>query len=144
MIYCWQELLSLRCQNVDFERDVIHVMNSRRERTKSVRSRSVPFTSIAREELLASHRESCWSEYVFVNSKTFQRLTDVKKAFTSALRKAASKISISTICATLARRGLEMAVPALSRSLKSWDGQTFAWHSPCDRVTEDRLEWGQR
>lgn len=33
-----QELLSLRWQNVDFGRDVIHVMNSRRERTKSVRA----------------------------------------------------------------------------------------------------------
>jgi len=83
-----QELLSLRWQNVDFERDVIHVMNSRRERTKSGRSRSVPLTSIAREELLALHKESGWSEYVFVNSKTFKPLTDVKKAFTSALRKA--------------------------------------------------------
>jgi hypothetical protein len=83
-----RELLSLRWQNVDFERDVIHVMNSRRERTKSGRSRSVPLTSIAREELLELHKESGWSEYVFVNSKTFQPLTDVKKAFTSALRKA--------------------------------------------------------
>lgn len=43
------------------------------------RSRSVPLTSIAREELLALHKESGWSEYVFVNSKTFQPLTDVKK-----------------------------------------------------------------
>lgn len=48
----------------------------------------MPLTSIAREELLALHKESGWSEYVFVNSKTFQQLTDVKKAFTSALRKA--------------------------------------------------------
>jgi integrase len=63
-----RELLSLRWQNVDFERDVIHVMNSRRERTKSGRSRSVPLTSIAREELLALHKVSGWSEYVFVNS----------------------------------------------------------------------------
>lgn len=83
-----RELLSLRWQNVDFERDVIQVMNSRRERTKSGRSRSVPLTSIAREELLALHKESGWSEYVFVNSKTFKPLTDVKKAFTSALSKA--------------------------------------------------------
>ena len=48
----------------------------------------MPLTSIAREELLALHKESGWSEYVFVNSKTFKPLTDVKKAFTSALRKA--------------------------------------------------------
>ena len=67
-----QELLSLRWQNVDFERDVIHVMNSRRERTKSGRSRSVPLTSIAREELLALHKESGWSEYV---SSTARRLS---------------------------------------------------------------------
>ena len=48
----------------------------------------MPLTSIAREELLALHKESGWSEYVFVNSKTFKPLTDVKKAFTTALRKA--------------------------------------------------------
>ena len=48
----------------------------------------MPLTSIAREELLALHKESGWSEYVFVNSKTFKPLTDVKKAFTYALRKA--------------------------------------------------------
>jgi integrase len=57
-----QELLSLRWQNVDFERDVIHVMNSRRERTKSGRSRSVPLTSIAREELLALQRNQAGIE----------------------------------------------------------------------------------
>lgn len=32
----------------------------------------MPLTSIAREELLALHKESVWSEYVFVNSKTFE------------------------------------------------------------------------
>src|SRR5829696_10306998 len=46
---------------------------------------------------------------------------------------------------TLAQRGLVIVVPAPSRSLKSWDGQTFACnalharyrrrHSPCDAVT---------
>jgi integrase len=126
----------LRWQNVDFERDVIHVMNSRRERTKLGRSRSVPLTSIAREELLALHEQTGWSEYVFVNSKTFHPLTDVKKAFTSALRKAGIEdfhfhdlrhYSAFGIGVTLVRRGLVIVVPALSRSLKSWDGQTFAW-----------------
>ena len=48
----------------------------------------MPLTSLAREELLALHKESGWSEYVFVNSKTFKPLTDVKKAFTTALLKA--------------------------------------------------------
>jgi hypothetical protein len=87
----------------------------------------VPLTSIAREELLTLHKESGWSEYVFVNSKTFKPLTDVKKAFTSALRKAGIEDFHSTICATLARRGLVIVGPAPLRSLKSWDGQTFAW-----------------
>jgi hypothetical protein len=50
---------------------------------------------------LTLHEESGWSEYVFVNSKTFKPLTDVRKAFTSALRKAGIEISISMICATL-------------------------------------------
>lgn len=34
----------------------------------------MPLTSIAREELLALHKELGSSEYVFVNSKTLQRV----------------------------------------------------------------------
>jgi hypothetical protein len=64
----------------------------------------VPLTSIAREELLALHRESGWSEYVR-QQQDLSALTDVKKAFTSALRKAGIEDFHSTICATLARRG---------------------------------------
>ncbi len=82
----------------------------------------MPLTSIAREELLALHKELGWSEYVFVNSKTFKPLTDDLSLLCVRLE---SKIFISTICATLARRGLVIVVPAPSRSLKSWDGQTF-------------------
>jgi len=83
-----QELLKLRWQNVDFERGLIHVMNSQRERTKSGKSRSVPMTELSRQELLALREKAGDSEYVFVNENTKEALTDCKRAFVTALRKA--------------------------------------------------------
>lgn len=78
------ELLSLRWANVDFARGLIHVMNSRREQTKSGHSRSIPMNRVARRELLGLHRESGKTEYVFFNKTTKKPRTDVKTAFHSA------------------------------------------------------------
>lgn len=47
------ELLSLRWANIDFERGLIHVMNSQREQTKTGHSRSVPMNQVVRAELQA-------------------------------------------------------------------------------------------
>src|SRR3989442_12280812 len=63
-------------------------MNSQWERTKKGKGRSVPMTTLAREEFLAALNEAGDSEYVFVNKKTPKPLTDVKKAFATALCKA--------------------------------------------------------
>src|SRR4030095_5005732 len=75
------ELLSLRWANVDFERGLIHVMNSQREQTKSGHSRSIPMNQIARRELLGLHRETGHTEYVFFNDKTKKPRTDLKNGF---------------------------------------------------------------
>src|SRR3989442_3302912 len=63
-------------------------MNSQWERTKKGKGRSVPMTTLAREEFLAALNEAGDSEYVFVNKKTRKPLTDVKRAFATALCKA--------------------------------------------------------
>ncbi len=82
------ELLSLRWANVDFARGLIHVMNSHREQTKSGHNRSIPMNQIARQQLLSLQTESGDTEYVFVNRKTGQPKTDVKRGFRSACRDA--------------------------------------------------------
>jgi integrase len=78
------ELLSLRWANVDFERGLIHVMNSQREQTKSGHSRSIPINAIARRELLGLHRETGHTEHVFFNDKTKRPRTDLKNGFGTA------------------------------------------------------------
>lgn len=77
------ELLSLRKVNVDFQRNVIWVANSRRERTKGKRGRPVPMNSIVRTELLAQCQSS-ESEYVFPSASKTGHLEDVKTAFNNA------------------------------------------------------------
>ncbi len=72
------ELLSLRWANVDFERGLVHVMNSHREQTKSGHSRSIPMNRIAKEQLLSLHRDTGDTEYVFVNRATGKPRADVK------------------------------------------------------------------
>jgi integrase len=80
------ELLSLRWANVDFERGLIHVMNSQREKTKSGHNRSIPMNRIARGELLGLLRQTSHTEYVFFNEKTQKPRTDLKNGFRSACR----------------------------------------------------------
>ena len=84
-----RELLQLRWSHIDFEREVIHVVNNRNQgsRTKSGRSRQVPMTSKARtllEDMVADGS----SEFVFCNPDTGLPYTDVKRAFTTACREA--------------------------------------------------------
>jgi integrase len=85
------ELLSLRWANVDFERGLVHVMNSHREQTKSGHSRSIPMNRIAREQLLSLHYETGDTEFVFVNRRTGKPRTDVKTDFRSACEDAGLK-----------------------------------------------------
>jgi integrase len=84
-----RELLQLRWSHIDFEREVIHVVNNRAEgtRTKSGRNRQVPMTSTARA-LLDQLSAEATSEFVFCNPDTRLPRTDIKRAFTTACRKA--------------------------------------------------------
>src|SRR5205823_11909722 len=82
------ELLSLRWANVDFERGLVHVMNSHREQTKSGHSRSIPMSRLAKQQLLSLQTKSGDTEYVFVNRNTGRPRTDVKRGFRSACRDA--------------------------------------------------------
>ncbi len=68
---------------------MIHVVNRREEgsRTKSGRNRQVPMTSKART-LLEELAAEAVSEFVFCNPETELPYTDVKRAFTTACRKA--------------------------------------------------------
>jgi integrase len=86
------ELLNLRWPNVDFAREIIHVMNSRRERTKGKKSRPIPMNPVAREILLSLHAHNMSkhpaNEFVFLNPQTRKPIQEVKTAFTSALEDA--------------------------------------------------------
>jgi integrase len=72
------ELLGLRWQHVDFQRGVIHVVN-----TKSNHDRLVPMSHQVRQVLL-THRPSSKGEFVFTTKKTKRPIVDVKKAFRAA------------------------------------------------------------
>jgi integrase len=86
------EILSLRKDQVDFERDQIHLFTSRKlgVKTKSDRYRTVPMTPEVKE-LLEQLVQRNDSEYVFVNGKTGRPLRDVKTGFRSALKEAGIK-----------------------------------------------------
>lgn len=85
------ELLSLRWANIDFERGLIHVMNSQREQTKTGHSRSVPMNQVVRAELQALYAESGDTEYVFVDQRTKQPRVEPKRGFRMACREAKLK-----------------------------------------------------
>jgi integrase len=73
------ELLSLAWRNVDFQRGVIHVTN-----TKTGRDRDVPMNSEVRSILLELQRQGKDQAFVFGNRKTGVNLTDVKHGFNGA------------------------------------------------------------
>jgi integrase len=79
-----RELLNLRRVNVDFQRNIIQVMNSRRERTKGKKSRIIPLSSEAEAILLELDKKAGDSEYFFANPATGKPYTDIKTAFVSA------------------------------------------------------------
>jgi integrase len=73
------ELLSLEWRNVDFQRGVIHVTN-----TKTGRDRDVPMNSEVRRILLELQRQAEDEAFVFRSRKTGLNLTDVKHGFNGA------------------------------------------------------------
>jgi integrase len=75
--------LSLRWEQIDFQRNMIFVPNS-----KTGRDYGVPMNQDVRRELQGLKKLAAHSEYVFVNGKTGTRVKEIKKAFTSACREA--------------------------------------------------------
>lgn len=73
------EQLSLQVKHVDFVRSLIVVTG-----TKTRKNREVPMNSEVREILLRLCRGKKSEDYIFVNPKTGNRFTDVKRAFTNA------------------------------------------------------------
>ena len=74
------EIFSLKWFDVDFNRSVIQVRES-----KSGKSRSVPMNATIRTLLIGLKR---MSEYLFPSPKTGEKLTDIKRSFHRALKKA--------------------------------------------------------
>jgi integrase len=77
------EILSLQWEQVDFARELIQLL-----RTKSGKPRSVPMNSVVKATLLEQRERVGNSEYVFPNRRTGKALTDIKNAFSAALKKA--------------------------------------------------------
>lgn len=77
---------NLRWEQVDFQRDVIHVPNS-----KTGNDYPVPMNEEVRAIMLGLKRQSKDSDYVFLNPETGAPYKDVKKAFGTACRKAGIK-----------------------------------------------------
>lgn len=73
--------LNLRWEKVDFQRNVIHVPNS-----KTGRDYPVPMNKVVRGALLEVRREGRSAEYVFINPEPGKPYADLKKAFGTACR----------------------------------------------------------
>lgn len=71
--------LSLRWSQVDFQRNVVNVPNS-----KTGKGYDVPMNEDVRAVMLALRRESRGAEHVFINPKTGDAYTDLKNGFTKA------------------------------------------------------------
>ena len=79
------ELFSLKIEDLDFNRNLIHVRE-----TKTGQNRMVPMNATARTlllELTDQARQAGW-QYVFTNPATGKQYKDVKRAFMGALRDA--------------------------------------------------------
>ena len=77
------EILSLTWPQVDFTRNVIHLIT-----TKSGKARSVPMSELVRSELLNLKAESKHSEFIFVSVRTGRALGWIKRGFVSACKDA--------------------------------------------------------
>jgi integrase len=73
--------LNLRWEKVDFQRNVIHVPNS-----KTGRDYTVPMNQDVRNELLALRKLAAKDDYVFTNPKTGKSFAEIKRSFRTACR----------------------------------------------------------
>ena len=74
------EILNLQWQNIDFKQGFIELL-----KTKSGKSRKIPISKLLKKTL---KQINVTSNYVFVNPKTNDPYTDLKKSFHSVLAKA--------------------------------------------------------
>jgi integrase len=77
------EILNLKWANVDFSREVIHVV-----KTKNGKDRFVPMNEVVRTELLLLQEKRNGSDVVFVSMRTNGVLKEIKKGFAAARREA--------------------------------------------------------
>lgn len=77
------EVLKLKWENVDFERQEIIIVE-----TKDDEDRVVPMNPLLFNVLLMLKSKGGEDEYVFTNPKTGKRYVEIKRAFTSACEKA--------------------------------------------------------
>lgn len=77
------EILNLKWSNIDFSQGFIELLE-----TKSGKSRKIPISSTLKVTLLGIKTNS---EYVFVNPKTNEPYTDLKKSFHTVIKKAGIK-----------------------------------------------------
>jgi integrase len=77
------DLLNLRKSQVDFQRNVVLVPNS-----KTGKEYTVPMNADVRQVMFELSRENQASHYLFVNPDTGQHYQDLKKGFAEACRKA--------------------------------------------------------
>jgi len=73
--------LNLRWEKIDFQRNVIHVPNS-----KTGRDYTVPMNQDVRNELLALRKLAAKGDYVFTDPSTGKSFTEIKRAFHTACR----------------------------------------------------------
>lgn len=77
------EILNLKWSNIDFSQGFIELLE-----TKSGKSRKIPISSTLKETLQSIDKTS---EYVFINPRTNEPYTDLKKSFHTVIEKAKIK-----------------------------------------------------
>jgi hypothetical protein len=103
---------------VDFDLNAINFTE-----TKTNKDRSVPMEPIVREALSELHDRAGDAEYVFTNSDTGTRYTDVKKSFSAACREASiTDFRFHDLCHTF---GTRLADAGGCREDQGVDGARF-------------------
>lgn len=99
------EILNLKWSNIDNKFSCIELLQ-----TKSGKKRKIPISKKLKEVLLKIRKENK-TEYVFINQQTQEPYTDIKKAFTGAVKRAGiKKFRFHDLRHTFATRLIEQGV----------------------------------